>query len=123
MLDTLVFNGKKVDVCELKQLRKATNLEILKTGYIYDEDEQKVLTMEYDECWICVVDDNHKEISNHVVWEMIMIKNGNFSHRVGDNNDKEWQLLIWRGWDNDKEMELLTRCVGNDNDKEWELLT
>ncbi len=50
MLDTLVFNGKKVDVCELKQLRKATNLEILKTGYIYDEDEQKVLTMEYDEC-------------------------------------------------------------------------
>ncbi len=30
---------------------------------------------------------------SHAVWAMIMIKNGNFSHRVGDDNDKEWQLL------------------------------
>ncbi len=38
MLDILDFNGKIVDVCELKQLRTTTNFEVLKTGDDNDEE-------------------------------------------------------------------------------------
>jgi hypothetical protein len=51
--------------------------------------------------WV-MTDDSDKELSTHVVWAMIMIKNGNF-HIEGDDNDEEHEIYPrWVGDDNDE---------------------
>jgi hypothetical protein len=54
--------------------------------------------------------DNHKELNNHVVWEMIMIKNWKFSHWVGDDFVEEHEVYPgWVGDDSDEnEVHILT---------------